>query len=718
MRKLFALLLLSQGLVFSSFGYPPSNVISSATATSAPTLVSVYLGTRGSVNTMVAGGTLQMIAYGVYSDGSVGTLPDSQRNVVTGWNTSNHSVVKIAGDGYATAVSAGTVNMEATIGTLIASPWTVTVSKAPFNPNAPALVSVRLGTNGNANTMLAGNTLQIIAYSTYSNGSVGTLPDPQGNVVAGWNTSNHSVAKIAGDGYATALSAGTVNMEATVGTLVAAPWTVTVTKVPITVVPPPAISCSAIPSIINQGGTAVITASGSSPKNLALTYNYSASAGSISGTNTTASLQTSGASAGIVTVTCTVDQQGGGTASATTNVLLQSVTGEQALSNFQFTDSVGVNVHLAYGNTVYASQFPLIMQSMISLGVKHYRDGLNQYAPSFQYENAEMLGKAGIKADWLMDPNNSASIINSAYANAPDATAEFEGPNEDDAAAGPTLLAFMQLLNITVRGNPATAAMPIIAPSFTQPASFATQGNLGSLINFGNTHDYFGNRNPETTPYGGSFYNCGGYGSMPFNICLSEMVGVNEPVVSTETGYASGVGLSDAVIGRYELRTLFESLSLGIVRTFLYELIDDPSSLNYGLLTGSFSPRPAYTAIQNVLSLLKDVSFPQPGKLNYTLAGNTQNVNHLLLQKSDGTFYLAIWLAVQDADPNNPSSTYTVAPQEVTLSASTPIGGATTYVLDDSGNVTSLSAELTNGSLSIVVTDRVTLIALSPGQSH
>ena len=126
-------------------------------------------------------------------------------------------------------------------------------------------------------------------------------------------------------------------------------------------------------------------------------------------------------------MTCTVDQQGGGTASATTNVLLQSVTGEQALSNFQFTDSVGVNVHLAYGDTVYAEQFPQIMQAMISLGVKHYRDGLNQYAPGFQYENAEMLGKAGIKADWLMDFNNSAGIINSAYANAPDATAEFRG---------------------------------------------------------------------------------------------------------------------------------------------------------------------------------------------------------------------------------------------------------------------------------------------------
>ena len=480
---------------------------------------------------------------------------------------------------------------------------------------------------------------------------------------------------------------------------------------------PPTINCSSNPSITHQGGTAVIKATASSPQNLPLTYSYSASAGSISGTSTTANLETTGASAGIVTVTCTVDQQGGATASTKTTVLLQSVTGEQALTNFQFTDSVGVNVHLADGNTVYASQFPQIMQSMINLGVKHYRDGLAQYAPSFQYENAEMLGKAGIKADWLMDFHNSASIINSAYENAPDATAEFEGPNEDDAEVGPPLLAFIQLLNDTVRGNPATAAMPIIGQSFIQPSSYAAQGNLSSLINFGNTHDYFSTRNPETAPYGSASYNCGGYGSMQFDMCLAQMVGVNEPVVSTETGYQCGTGLSDAIIGRYELRTLFESLRLGIIRTFLYELIDDPNG-NYGLLTGSFSPRPAYIAIQNVLSLLKDASFAQPGKLDYTLAGATQNVHHLLLQKSDGSFYLAIWLAVQSADPNNPSTAYEVAPQSVTLSLNTPIGAAITHVLDDAGNMTSSSTQITNESLPIAVTDRITLVSLSPGQSH
>ena len=309
-------------------------------------------------------------------------------------------------------------------------------------------------------------------------------------------------------------------------------------------------------------------------------------------------------------MTCIVDQQGGGTASAITHVLVQSVTGTQALTNFQFTDSVGVNVHLSYIGTVYSTNFPQILQSMTALGVKHYRDGLSQDAPTVQYENAELLGKAGIKGDWLMDIHDTASTINSAYANAPDAVAAFEGPNEDDAQVGSTITTFMELLHNTVHGNSATAAMPIIAPSFADVASFKTQGNLSSLVNYGNMHDYFGTFNPETGPWGGAFYNCGGYGGVPFDKCLAQMVAVGEPVISTETGYASGQELSDAIIGRYELRTLFNSLRVGISRTYLYEMIDDPSSLNYGLLTDSFTPRPDYTAIKMSCHCSKMSAFP------------------------------------------------------------------------------------------------------------
>jgi hypothetical protein len=79
---------------------------------------------------MVTGGTLQFTAYGTYSDGSVSTLPDAQGNAVTAWNTNNHAKAKISSAGHATAMGAGTVNIEAAIGSMAVTPWTVTITGA------------------------------------------------------------------------------------------------------------------------------------------------------------------------------------------------------------------------------------------------------------------------------------------------------------------------------------------------------------------------------------------------------------------------------------------------------------------------------------------------------------------------------------------------------------------------------------------------------------
>ena len=93
-------------------------------------LVSAYLIANGNANTMLAGGKLQITAYGTSEDVSVAPLTDSQGSAVTGWNTSNHAVAKISTLGHATALSLGPVNIEATIGTLSASPCAVTVIAA------------------------------------------------------------------------------------------------------------------------------------------------------------------------------------------------------------------------------------------------------------------------------------------------------------------------------------------------------------------------------------------------------------------------------------------------------------------------------------------------------------------------------------------------------------------------------------------------------------
>ena len=83
---------------------------------------------------------------------------------------------------------------------------------------------------------------------------------------------------------------------------------------------PPTISCSANPSSVDPGGSSTITCNGASPQNRPLTYSYSATAGSISGTTSSATLSTTGAAPGPITVTGNVVDDKGQSASGTTTV--------------------------------------------------------------------------------------------------------------------------------------------------------------------------------------------------------------------------------------------------------------------------------------------------------------------------------------------------------------------------------------------------------------
>lgn len=87
---------------------------------------------------------------------------------------------------------------------------------------------------------------------------------------------------------------------------------------------PPTVSCAANPTSVKPGETSTITASGVSAQNLPLTYSYSASEGSVSGTGNSATLSTTGAPSGRITVTCNVQDDKGHTASSTTTVEVQA----------------------------------------------------------------------------------------------------------------------------------------------------------------------------------------------------------------------------------------------------------------------------------------------------------------------------------------------------------------------------------------------------------
>jgi outer membrane protein OmpA-like peptidoglycan-associated protein len=88
---------------------------------------------------------------------------------------------------------------------------------------------------------------------------------------------------------------------------------------------PPTINCSANPSTVQAGGTSTITCNASSPDSVAVTVsNWTSSAGTISGSDNTATLNTTGAAPGAITVNATATDTRGLTAQGSTQVMVEN----------------------------------------------------------------------------------------------------------------------------------------------------------------------------------------------------------------------------------------------------------------------------------------------------------------------------------------------------------------------------------------------------------
>ncbi|MFY9844542.1 MAG: hypothetical protein WA718_04735 [Terriglobales bacterium] len=88
---------------------------------------------------------------------------------------------------------------------------------------------------------------------------------------------------------------------------------------------PPQMSCSASPTMVQTGGTSTISCSCTSPDNVPVTVGgWTASGGSISGSGNTATLNTTGASSGPITIGATCTDSRGLTASSSSTVTVEN----------------------------------------------------------------------------------------------------------------------------------------------------------------------------------------------------------------------------------------------------------------------------------------------------------------------------------------------------------------------------------------------------------
>ena len=120
-------------------------------------------------------------------------------------------------------------------------------------------------------------------------------------------------------------------------------------------------------------------------------------------------------------------------------------------------------------------------------------------------------------------------------------------------------------------------------------------------------------------------------------------------------------------------RLYLNNFNHGVAVSSKYELLDNGPQewsieMNRGLIRYDRSAKPGFVATKNLIALLSDRGNRfAPGVLNYSLSGNTSNVSRVLMQKRDGSYYLALWVAKPRKD---------ATPQAVTITVPTSVGSA------------------------------------------
>jgi hypothetical protein len=213
-----------------------------------------------------------------------------------------------------------------------------------------------------------------------------------------------------------------------------------------------------------------------------------------------------------------------------------------------------------------------------------------------------------------------------------------EGGNEEDDAyaiqQGNTL-AWTASFQPTVYQTAKSLGLPTINMSFGAGWTAANQwhgdydkvGDLSGACDFANAHTY-----PAGAP----------------QVTIQQLdddahlAAPSRPVIATEFGYDTG-STDPTSAAKWSLDAVFDGLKLGDVKTYFYALFDDGSGA-FGLLHDDGSPKPAGLALHDLTTLLAD---PAPNAatftstaLDYTVSGTADS---WLVQKADGTWWLALW---------------------------------------------------------------------------
>ena len=402
-----------------------------------------------------------------------------------------------------------------------------------------------------------------------------------------------------------------------------------------------------------------------------------------------------------------------------------------AASADDFVDRIGVCTHLGYPDTPYGFAYDRVKTLLGEAGIRHIRDGLHPRV-------ADLNTTYGIRVTAIFGPGDAQAAAQTVKQNLP-LIDMVEGPNEVDLFAqsatyqgkrfpdGPRL--WMRDLYAALKADRQTAAVPVIAPSVGRAGSVFALAPL-TQFDYGVMHSYAGGQMPTASLTG----------DVNNNLVLAQAVlgpgQTQKRLVVTESGYHTALGSSVVLAGaqsgvsekaqaKYLLRHFAEYFNAGIVRTFTYEFADEFPDYNkdereatnaeacFGLVKRDLTPKPAYTALKNLIGLLSEARWDgasktwrrpapaAPTALSLTLTGATPDIHQTLLQKANGDYYLLLWREVSSFDTKaqidvvNPAVPVTVTLPRPVVSAAAyrPGEGVQPAPLKPNGRVVALPVD-------------------------
>jgi len=321
-----------------------------------------------------------------------------------------------------------------------------------------------------------------------------------------------------------------------------------------------------------------------------------------------------------------------------------------AVRTADFIATLGVNTHIGSAADGYQN-LSVVAASINYLGLKNLRD--SPLLASGATTWLQVAQATGAKFD-AYEPLGSPSTMQASLNQVPQLASEgilnyVEGGNEEDDAYPVSVgnsLAITAQFQQQVYQVGHSLGLPVINMSFgagwtadnNWQGDYGAVGDLSAYADFANAHTY-----PQP-------------GQLPDSTVqrlsgLAHLAASSRPVITTEIGWNRARFSPDA-IAKYALDAAMDGMKDGDAQMYFYSLFDNGAG-QYGLMNQDGTTLPVGQAIHNLTTLLADGgasarSFT-PGSFNYTLSQTTAHDNSLLFEKSDGTYWLAVWDEVDPA---------------------------------------------------------------------